>query len=447
MATNPDSNNSLALADLHQSQADPPQSVAEQQRQEQVPFHIMRTAQSVALDAGILATTSWYRIAPHRLRAIFFIGLLSIVLLLVGGSIYAPLRDSLSASSASVKITPVSQTVSNQYTLTAVLGTPDSSHTQVAAHLISQSTPIKSLTVPATGEGKTDATAARGMITVRVIEGSISTDIRLTSNSGVVIIAQVIGMLTEGSTTDLEAFAQKTGPDGNIPALDINDQYSQRNDTLIEARNLAPFSGGHDARNFTSVQQSDIDNATQQLKGQFSTSDTATTQVAVHGQLASTEQLLGTIQCKPDVSSNHQSGDEAEDVTVKMAIICIATAYKGQDVMSHVSNLLERDASAQPGPAYTRTGNITTTVVSVNPFQQGDTVINFRVYAQGVWSFALNRKDIAALIAGKKCVDADALLTQQQGVKQASIETSGGLGTALPMSLEHIQVVILHAKR
>src|SRR5436305_1068667 len=446
MAINSDSNNSLALADLHRPLANSAQVVVPQQPRAQVPHRAMRMARPVALDAGALATTSWYRIAPHRLRAILFMVLLSSVLLLTGASIYAPLRDSLPASHASVKITPVSHTVSNQYTLTAVLGTPDSSHTQVAAHLISQSTALKSLTVAATGKGQTDAAAARGIITVKVIHGSVSADIHFTSKSGVVIIAQVTGTLIEGLTTNLEAFAQSAGPAGNIPALDISSKYTQQDDTIVDARNSAPFSGGRDARKFPTVQQSDIDNATQQLQKQFSNSDTATTQSAVQRQLAASEQLLGTMQCEPDVSSDHRSGEEAKDVTVKMAMKCEGIAYKGQDITSYISNLLERDAVAQAGSAYTRTGKITTAITSVKPFQQGETTITFQVHAQGLWSFTLSRHDIASLIAAKKLVEADALLTQRPGVKPASIETSGGLGTALPTAPENIQVRIFQTQ-
>src|SRR5436305_12965838 len=97
MAINSDSNNSLALADLHRPLANSAQVVVPQQPRAQVPHRAMRMARPVALDAGALATTSWYRIAPHRLLAILFMMLLSSVHLLNCTTSNEQLRYSLPA--------------------------------------------------------------------------------------------------------------------------------------------------------------------------------------------------------------------------------------------------------------------------------------------------------------------------------------------------------------
>lgn len=92
---------------------------------------------------------------PKRWRFWTFIVLL---ILLVGGGtppLVLWLHTILPAATANVTMTPKSQQLSNAYNIEAVTGTPDASQHQVATQmrLISYTTPRKSLTVTATGQG------------------------------------------------------------------------------------------------------------------------------------------------------------------------------------------------------------------------------------------------------------------------------------------------------
>ena len=154
---------------------------------------------------------------PGRWRWFALIGLI----VLVGGGLAAflipYLHTTLTASAATVTLTPAQQHISTDYVVTAVTGTPDASQNQVSARLLS-STLKESVTVKATGKGHQDATYAKGKLSIRPIMGTLSVGFySLTGGDLKVDIGfNVKTPLTYDTTVDAQAL--KTGPVGNISA-------------------------------------------------------------------------------------------------------------------------------------------------------------------------------------------------------------------------------------
>jgi hypothetical protein len=186
---------------------------------------------------------------PWRWR---WFALIALIILIVGGSagfLVPYLHTTLSASAATVTVTPTSKHLTSTYTITAVTTKPSAAQKQVGARLLT-STMTKSVTVKATGKGHQDATRATGMLYITSLSGDFPAGwYRVTSNSGVVIMFRVPTSIPAriGSLT-VEVQAEPFGPSGNIPAYDIDGQYSV-SDVTFYMQNPQPFTGGQDRLN------------------------------------------------------------------------------------------------------------------------------------------------------------------------------------------------------
>jgi hypothetical protein len=391
----------------------------------------------------------------RRIRSsrLITIALISLILLLVVSSlpfIVPYLHTILPASTATVMITPASKNFSNYYAISAVTGTPDASQRQVAARLLSYTTPSKSTTVKATGQGHQDATKAEGMVTLTVSQGSLpSIFLHVVTYSGVDVTIDA-GPLGQGESASYSASADKAGSAGNIPAYDISGSYIvQGTSTILYAQNTAAFTGGQDAQDYTFVQQSDIDNVANPLQTQLTTD----AQTAVQKQVLANEQIVNGIdngiQCNPKITSNHRANDKATDVTVTVSVMCKGEVYDLQVAQSMVTDLLKSDAASQLGASYTLVGKVVTEVPIIVTIDEGGT-ISMNVHAQGVWVFQFSnvqKQKLAQLIVDKTQADTTALLLKQEGVRKVSIKTSGGWGNALPTSPDDIKMVVLSVSR
>lgn len=101
------------------------------------------------------------RVGKRRLVMLAAAVLLLLALGAAGAAYALSGRDS-----TTVTITPTSRTVSNTYTISAVTSLPDASRQQVAARLVSATTPAQTRTVKASGRLSLAATQARGMLTL-----------------------------------------------------------------------------------------------------------------------------------------------------------------------------------------------------------------------------------------------------------------------------------------
>jgi hypothetical protein len=113
------------------------------------------------------------------------------------------------------------------------------------------------------------------------------------------------------------------GTIGNISQIRGWTHYGAFEDPApLDIDNSTPFTGGTDPQTYTVVQQSDIDGAAAPLKK--STQQSAIDDI--HQQLQPNEHLVGKPQCTSTVSSDHDAGERARQVTVTVTTTCKATA-------------------------------------------------------------------------------------------------------------------------
>jgi VCBS repeat-containing protein len=163
----------------------------------------------------------------------------------------------------------------------------------------------------------------------------------------------------------------------------------------------------------------------------------------VQGQLQQGEQLVGTPQCTPHISEDHQAGARADTVTVTVSFTCTGEAFDHDGAMALAQQLLTSQATNTPGTDYAPVGQIKTTLVSATPGNQG--TVSIVVQAEGIWAYQFSvtqQQTLAQLIAGKSVQDAKNVLAVQSGVAQASIQIAGGNGQTLPTDPSLIMLVI-----
>jgi hypothetical protein len=195
---------------------------------------------------------------------------------------------------ATVTILPKSQTVT--LTRTLQLG-----------RLLNPITISQSQTAPTTGKGHQDARSAIGYVTfyngqfqsVTVVAGTI-----LTGSSGIQIITDQDAPIPANppifEQTTVSAHAESVGSKGNIPAYDINEACCA---TSVLAKNINPFAGGQDERDFSTVSIQDVNKLSTPLKTALAQS----MQGALQGQVNPNEQRQ-ILPCTPTVASDHQIG-------------------------------------------------------------------------------------------------------------------------------------------
>jgi hypothetical protein len=387
-----------------------------------------------------------------------------VLLLLTGGVIYSliayanpavlgPLKGLVPGitPSATVTITPASSDQRNTYVIFGVTGTPDSSQRQVQARQLSSTSPTQSKTVNATGVRQTSGIQARGTITFyngAFTDQQVNVGTTFNLAGGVHIVTDRAVDIPKASpppnshpgVASVSAHAAAIGPAGNIAALAINGTCCSV-DGSIFAKNLTAFGGGQNPQNFTVVQQSDIDGAARPLENTL----TPEAQSSVKGQIHPNEQLVHSLQCTPSVTSDHNAGDRATNVTVTVKVTCSGEVYDQQAAQLIASNLLKQQAAKTPGPGYALVGNLTTTVTQVMVTDPKKGTLLLQVKAEGIWVFQFSdaqKQALANLIAGKSKQDAQALLSKQQGIAKADIMLSGGDGNTLPTDPTQITIVV-----
>ena len=161
----------------------------------------------------------------------------------------------------------------------------------------------------------------------------------------------------------------------------------------------------------------------------------------LQSQLAPNEQLVGNPQCQPQISANHNVGDIADEVTVKIVFSCTGEAYDRGAVEKMAAQELAKQAKEDLGDQYALSGQIKTIVkdASVSDTDQG--TISITVEAQGTWVLPLSTNQqltwANSLASGTKEA-ARSFLLRQKDVKQANIQLWGGDGHTLPTDAKKI---------
>lgn len=201
-----------------------------------------------------------------------------------------------------------------------------------------------------------------------------------------------------------------------------------------------PFTDGTDAQNYTLVQQSDIDRATNALQQ----ANEPNAQQLLQGHLNANESWIGTPACKPQTTANHVANDKAANVTVTITFTCTGEVYDQSGALEAAKQMLKDQAASDPGNNYALAGAINATLQNAQ-FADANGTVGVTVDVKGTWIFQLSaaqKQDLARMLAGKKKAAAQGLLQQQKGIKQAQIQLTGGDQDTLPDNPQEITITI-----
>ncbi|MEO7021912.1 MAG: serine/threonine-protein kinase [Ktedonobacteraceae bacterium] len=344
------------------------------------------------------------------------------------------------APTVTVTLTPQAHTAQDNYALTAIPGAPtDSVQHQVAARLITATSPNQSVT--ANASGSTPGQRATGQLTF--INNTANTitiqSITITGNSGVQIsFTGPISVPANPPTITVPGFAVNPGIAGNIPTLDISKACCVPNGDIF-VKNTA-FTGGQDAQANSMIQQKDIDGAAGGLASQL----TQGAQIALGKQVGSGERVVdGTLLCQSKVSANQRAGDLAKSVTVQVVETCREEVYDDAAARQVAGSLLNASVTGNPnlGAAYHQVGQPVVTMLSVSVTGNAGNVA-LSVQVRGVWAYAFSAArlhQLAMLVAGKSQSEARALLLQQVGIMDAQFRSTGNL----PGNVDEIEMRVL----
>ncbi|HEU5366882.1 MAG TPA: hypothetical protein VFU69_00395, partial [Ktedonobacterales bacterium] len=381
--------------------------------------------------------------APRRSgkrRLIVIAAALAILALIAGGTAYAL----LGRASATVTITPTSTMVSNIYTLSAVTGTPDASRQQVGARLISTTTPAETKTVKASGSLSLPATQAKGTLILRNWDAAPKTFAAGTvlpdwsadevvncgdSPEDIVLDATVTVPAAGGSAAGYgvahaPGHVLQPGASGNIPGFTgdkgcvyflwaegkCDPGYFHHCWTIAPADK---FTGGQDTYDGPAVQQSDIDNAANSLISAHQPD----AQHVLQPQMRANERLMNTPYCTRHVSTNHQAGDHAAQVTVSVAFTCTGAVYDQQAALALITPKLSAQAAANPGAGYALAGQIQLAIVDAAPGNQGAMILT--INAAGIWAYHFTdaqKQHLATLLIGKSAQETVLSIEQPSGL-------------------------------
>ena len=435
------------LSDVDGQNADP----AEDEPSE-IPYH---TADTSARKRSAVTTTppgavpAW----QHRKRSGRRIPTL-LALLCIGGvlaallffALYRPAFSLLSnprlLGSALVTITPDSKEIGASYMILAVPnGVPNPDQHQIAARTLSSPPATQTKTVNGTGHNQVAATVAHGTLTFtngasNPFTVAAGTQLQAANGASVVtdgpitIPAANPALGTLGVTAGT-AHASAAGANGNIAAGSVSGTCCSAGN-FVTVRNNNAFSGGVDPKNYSFVQQGDVDAFVNSVQGQL----TQQANSALRGQLKPGEQLAAATNCPATVSKDRPVGDQGVNIastTVTVSVTCQAQAYDQNGMQSLVSTLLQQKARTDAGAAYSLQGTIIThaQVQQIN----ADHSVSLLVTSRGLWVYQVSnaqKQQLARLIAGKASDTAKTLLLAQIGVHAATISSGSATLPSAP---------------
>ena len=316
---------------------------------------------------------------------------------------------------------------------------------QLPVRQIPSITLTQSQSAPATGRGYQDATSATGTITFyngQFQNITVAAGTMLTGADGVQVITDQTAFIPKaypplfGQTT-VSAHAIQSGSSGNIAAYDINEACCGLS---VLAKNTQAFTGGQNARDFSTVSQQDMNKLSTQLISTMNQS----MQGALNAQATQHETLL-PLPCSPAVTPNHKTGDEAKEVTVTVSQTCSAVAYSNQALEAKATALLTRLAAKKLGPGYSLRGNVQVSISQATVTRTTTPLVFVSFQAQGTWGFAVTKageQRIKQLIAGKRKHDAVRKLLSLPGIQEAAISGIDDLAK-LPKTVSAIHCVII----
>lgn len=388
----------------------------------------------------------------NRWRRPFILTVLIILsLLLIGGITAQALGGfkglaSLGRLTATVTITPRSQTVQNQYLLTGVLAptVPNPTQRQVAVTQVGPQTDTQQKSGQATGS--IGATHAVGPLTFLntttsgiTVPGGGKTVLATSSGVQVTFNEDVFVPATgSASKTINDAYVIQIGARGNIPTFSVNGPCCP---TGLFVKNPSPFGGGKDPS--PAVQQSDIDGVANPLINQLK----AGIQTKLKGQIKNGyREVDGSLVCKqPTVTSNPvvNVADPSGSFTVTVSSSCTEEAFDLTGAQQIASGLLLTDPPKDVDlVGYKLVGQVITNFVSATVLgSDGQVRVNMQAAGKWVYQFdAQKQAQIKQALIKQSKANAQNILAQYSGVLSAQIDLSSG--STMPDNVNDITLTI-----
>ncbi len=353
---------------------------------------------------------------------------------------------------ATVTLVPETKTLSTTLTVMALSrGTPEQTHAQVAARLLSVSSPIQSQSAPTTGTGHAPARVGEGTVTfynAAPYSQTLAVGTVLTGADGAEIVTDATAVIPAGNPpiegeVTVPAHTTAIGPQGNIAPLDLNGLCCIAG---VSVKNAAAFHDGQYAYDYPMVTQQDIDQAARPLLATL----TPETQASLQAEVHSNERLAGLVGCQPAVTPDHPVGSDASQVTVSVSVTCHAQVYDHEAVERLISDALMHEATTTLGTDYRLSGTISTTITQGGaPPHAKPGTLTLLVTGRGVWVYQVSTAEqtrLSRLIAGLSRQQAMHVLQQQESGHLATIHIQvTGLwtsGTTLPTDAARIHLVV-----
>lgn len=359
-------------------------------------------------------------------------------------------------NSAKITVTPDSRTIDETYIIQAVnTENPDPEAREVSLRTIESTPDPQTQEVKGTGEGVIEAEQAIGEvlfensslapITIDPVTFNAG-EVTVTTNEQVVIPAgeRIDGVVRPGKQT-VAAHVNQAGTAGNIPAGSIGGTCC--GSTSVYASNLAAFTGGQNASNYTFVSQADIDAVANPIKETLSQQ----AEEGIRPQLEAGEQLAGAPDCgdaEVVVDEQRPAGDTGvniADTSITVSATCIGRAFDHTGANQIASDLLQNDQGVTEligqDSHYTLAGNV---ITQVSILQAGENEISLSVFTRGIWYYQFTdeqKRDLASKLAGKPRDEAQRMLDAYQTVGEATIDGGDTLpGDPAQITIEFTQV-------
>lgn len=282
----------------------------------------------------------------------------------------------------------------------------------------------RSATTATTGTGHQDARAATGTLLFyngsatpqSVPGGSVfrgKDGVQVTIDHHVTIPAANLPAI---GSLSVVAHALLPGRQGNIAAFDVNSTLSP----VLKVRNEAPFTNGRDARTFRAVASQDLTAITSAVN------DTLTQAFTTAFSLQPGEAAIPTT-CTAKTTPTHQTGEEAQTVTLTIVKTCSAVAYN-QDALT--SKARAAFTSTRPGAQYHVVGRMQTSLASVSPLT---------VSISGNWAYTFTA-DYEQLLA--QDIQAESPAQARAALLKTGVISSASVPQTLPAA-EYIDFLVL----
>jgi hypothetical protein len=380
--------------------------------------------------------------APRKSRLPFPVLIGCGVCLLVIVSGLASTLLLLFPQTATITITPVARSLTATVTLAASMKPIGN---EVATRLLPTFTLSQVKVVEATGRGHQVATQAGGPITMfngLFTSRTIAAGTILTGKDGVQVVTNTAALIPPAQATTpptygrvtVEARALDAGPQGNIPAYDLNAPCCA---TSVLAQNTGAFQGGQNAYDYRYITRRDITQAATPMRATLASS----IQAALVAQLLPGEALVAPM-CVPTTTSSNQPGDRESQVRVTASESCTALAYNQQAAQEQAGNLFTTQALHTFGPSYSLGSAMHITAAYAVLPNATKSIISLAITMSGRWVYRLSRQKQAylkQLVKGEKVAQALRTLENQPGIERVTISSQ----ELLPTNPDNIHLLMV----